>query len=154
MNRTVAKILIWSVIGCVVLFGAAYGIGFYLGSRDAGAPGAADGPEVPAWLFFIVVSIVMAGSIWVGAIWMRSIDEAAQEAHKWAWYWGGSCGMAVGAVFALASMLPQAADLALPSLWEGRTDPAAYFAAGAALMVLVMTGGYTIAWAVWWLRRR
>lgn len=153
MNRTVARILIWWAIGTVVLLGAVFGIGVYQGYRDAHL-GAAVGPEVPAWLLLVLLSGTMAGGIWIGAIWMRSIDEAAREAHKWAWYWGGSCGMALGAVVALMSMLPQSADLIPPTLWEGRTDPAAYAATGAVLMVLLMIVGYTIAWIVWWLRRR
>ena len=153
MNRTVAKILIWGAMGCAVLFTAAFAFGVYAGYREAHSPGAVP-LEIPVWLFFLLMSVVMAGAIWIGAVWMRSIDEAAQEAHKWAWYWGGSCGMAVGAVVALTSMLPEASDLVLPSLWEGRTDPAAYISAGAILMVLLMTVGYGIAWVVWWLQRR
>lgn len=153
MNRTVARILVWSAIGFALLFAAAFALGFYDGYREASSPGLAP-RELPAWLFLVLVSALMAFGIWVGAIWMRSIDEAAQEAHKWAWYWGGSCGMAVGSVIAVMSILPQAAELRLPSLWEGRTDPAAYMTAGAALIVMVMLVGYGVAWAVWWLKRR
>jgi len=25
--------------------------------------------------------------------WWRALDEAAQEAHKWAWWWGGNLGL-------------------------------------------------------------
>ena len=35
-------------------------------------------------------------------------DEAAREAHKAAWYWGGSGGMAVGGVLICLATLPQA----------------------------------------------
>ncbi|MBX9616865.1 MAG: hypothetical protein K2X25_14825 [Caulobacteraceae bacterium] len=153
MNRTVAKILIWSALGCVVLFAAVFALGYYDGYRAAHSPGVAP-REFPAWLFFLVIAGTMAGSIWVGAIWMRSIDEAAQEAHKSAWYWGGSCGLALGSVVALMAILPQAATFVLPTVLPDRTDPAAYMVTGAALMALVMIAGYGIAWVIWWLRRR
>ncbi len=153
MNKTVAKILIWSGVGCLVLFAAAFALGYYDGYREAHSPGSGQ-REVPAWLFLVLVSALMVGGIWVGAIWMRSIDEAAQEAHKWAWYWGGSIGMAVGAVIGLMAILPQAAELTLPTLWPDRADPAAYVATGGALMALVMFAGYLVAWAVWWWQRR
>ena len=42
----------------------------------------------------------------------RDASEAAQEAHKWAWFWGGSSGMAVGGVFViLASNTPTASTV-------------------------------------------
>ena len=153
MNPTVSKILIWSVGGLVIIGAAAFGLGFYEGYQNARSPGPAS-PDVPLWLFATFATVVMGVSIWIGALWMRSIDEAAQEAHKWAWYWGGSCGMAVGGVIALMAILPRAASLDLPSLLPERTDPAAYLVTGAALMVLTMIAGYGVAWAVWWLRRR
>jgi len=154
MNPTVRKILVG---GLAVAIGVVFGggvLGYIAGTIDARAPGTiSDSVWLPV-LFFAFVSVVMGGAIWVAAIWMRTIDEAAQEAHKWAWYWGGTTGMAVGAVIGLMAQLPQAAGVALPSLLPDRTDPAAYMATGAALMALIMTAGYTIAWAVWWLRHR
>lgn len=153
MNKTVAKILIWSAVGGLTAFVAAFALGFYDGYREASSPGSGQ-RDVPAWIFLTLVSGLMAVGIWVSAIWMRSIDEAAQEAHKWAWYWGGSCGMAIGSVIGLMAMLPQFADMALPTLWPDRADPAAYLATGAALMALIMLAGYTFAWVIWWLRRR
>ena len=153
MNKAAAKILIWSSAAFVVVVFGAFALGYYDGYREAHSPGTSP-REFPVWLFLVLVSAAMAASIWVGAIWMRSIDEAAQEAHKWSWYWGGSCGMAVGAVIGLMAMLPQAATVTLPTLWPDRADAAAYMATGAALMALVMTAGYTVAWGLWWLRRR
>lgn len=153
MNKTVAKILIWSAVGCVAIFAAAYGIGYYEG-YTSDQPGGSGPPDVPLWLFVPFVAVVMGGSVWVGAIWMRSIDEAAQEAHKWAWYWGGSIGLAIAGAVGLMAMLPQAADIAVPSIMPDRADPAAYMATGAAAMGLLMMAGYTIAWAIWWWRHR
>ena len=153
MNKTVRKILIWSGVGCVVAFGAAFALGYYDGYREAHAPGSTDG-GISGWLFLAFAAVGMTVGVWVSAIWMRSIDEAAQEAHKWAWYWGGSIGMAVAGVIGMMAVLPQSALVTLPSVFPDRADPAAYMATGAVGMGLLMMAGYTIAWAVWWLRHR
>ena len=79
-------------------------------------------------------------------------DEAAREAHKSAWYWGGTAGMAVGGVAMVLSRLPQAASIRIPTL--GDPTPAGYAATGAMMMLCLMLLGYTLAWAWWWLARR
>ena len=104
------------------------------------------------WIATIIAVLVMTASMAVGTVWMKAIDEAAQEAHKSAWYWGGSVGMAVGGVLVILATLPGAEDLALPSVL-GRTDPAAYAAAGAFAMLTLMLIGYGVVWAWWWLSR-
>ncbi|WP_313002893.1 hypothetical protein [Brevundimonas sp.] len=101
---------------------------------------------------FAVISMVIA--MWISLKWMRSIDEAAQEAHKWAWFWGGSSGMAVGGVFVILASLPQAAAINIPAWYSERSDPAAYAATGAFAMLTLMLIGYGVAWAWWWLGRR
>ena len=85
---------------------------------------------------------------------MRSIDEAAREAHKSAWFWGGCGGMAVAGVFIILASLPPVAAISIPSIFPGRSDPAAYAVTGAAALALLMTAGYTLAWAWWWWKRR
>src|SRR5690606_7138164 len=48
------------------------------------------------------------------ADWWRGLDEAAKEAHKWAWWWGGTLGFVVGgaavviAALAGVNLLPAA----------------------------------------------
>ena len=101
---------------------------------------------------FAVVSMLIA--MWISLKWMSAIDEAAQEAHKWAWFWGGSSGMAVGGVFVILASMPQAASLKIPAWYAERTDPAAYAATGAFAMLTLMLIGYAVAWAWWWLGRR
>jgi len=118
------------------------------------ASGAAFASSRVALLTIIAFAvIVMLGALIVGAMWMRSIDEAAREAHKAAWYWGGSGGMAVGGVLMILTGLPQAAEISIPSFLPDRADPAAYAATGAFAMITLMLIGYLIAWAWWWLAR-
>jgi len=113
-----------------------------------------DASSVGMWIIGAIAVVLMIGSLAVGVVWMRSIDEAAREAHKAAWYWGGSGGMAVGGVFAILATLPAAAQWDLPNLFSGRTDPAAYAATGAFGLMFLMIIGYAIVWAWWWLARR
>ena len=82
--------------------------------------------------------------------WWRSLDEAAQEAHKWAWWWGGNLGLVVGgagvvvATLMGVNLLP--ADLP-------RSD-AALVAAGVFGVFAAQAVGYGLAWCGWWLARR
>ncbi|MBJ7486004.1 hypothetical protein [Brevundimonas sp.] len=146
---------LWGVIGksvlgllglLVLLFVTGVAFGYM------SAHGVMTSDDAVVWIMTIFAVLVMIGSLWVGVAWMRSIDEAAREAHKSAWYWGGTAGMAVGGVGVILSGLDQAE--ALRFAVSGRTDPAAYMAAGAMLMLLLMLAGYTIVWAWWWLARR
>lgn len=98
--------------------------------------------------------VLMVAAVGFGARWMKSIDEAAQEAHKWSWYWGGSIGMAVGMALILIGNLPQTAALRMASWYGERSDPAAYMATGAIGIVGLMMVGYLLAWALWWFQRR
>ena len=156
MPRTVVKLLI--CLACFVvaipLIGliAGFGVGYVFG----GDPTAVDRLErIGAPIVLGLVGVCgMAGAIWMGAVWMRSIDEAAQEAHKSAWFWGGSIGAAFGGLAVILSMAPQTADWTPPPLLFERQDPVAYAASGAYAMLLLMLLGYGVAWAWWWWKRR
>lgn len=82
--------------------------------------------------------------------WWRALDEAAREAHKWAWWWGGNLGLVAGgaavviAALAGVNLLPAA----LP-----HTD-AALIALGVAAAFAAQAVGYGIAWCGWWIARR
>ncbi len=102
----------------------------------------------------VMAVLMMALALWVGVAWMRRIDEAAREAHKAAWFYGGSAGMAVGGVFVVLAGAPSAARLIPATLFPGRDDPAAYAAGGAMAMMILMLIGYSVVWGWWWLRRR
>jgi hypothetical protein len=125
------------VLGVCVLAGAvAGGISAAFGDR------AGTGPAIVA----VAASVSMAAGLWVCARWWRELDEAAQEAHKWAWWWGSTFGLAIGAValFTLSYGAPAALTGSPKSLLLG----------GAGIIALAQTIGYGVAWAMWWLRRR
>lgn len=82
--------------------------------------------------------------------WWRSQDEAAKEAHKWAWWWGGNLGFVAGgggvviAALAGVNLLPAAVP---------HTD-AALIALGVVAAFAAQAVGYGIAWCGWWIARR
>lgn len=135
-----------AILLAVFLATAAIGYGTAQGAISVGA-------SVPLFMG-VVALLLMVGAFWIGVLWMRSIDEAAREAHKWAWYWGGTAGMAVGGVFMLLSAVPRETPLQVPLIMGGTPDPAGYAATGAFGLMMLMTLGYSIAWAIWWWRHR
>ncbi|MFT4913039.1 MAG: hypothetical protein ACI9YM_001627 [Brevundimonas sp.] len=152
MNKNLTSLIVRSLIGLLAVMVLAFVVGIAVGYLSAS--GAIDQDQATVCVIGIIAAALMAGGMVVSVAWMRSIDEAAREAHKAAWFWGGCGGMlACGPLFVLAS-LPQAAAWTFPSWFGGRTDPAAYAATGAFAVLLVMILGYTIVWAWWWWRRR
>ena len=125
------------------------GIAAYIGS--SGSPVVAG--AIGIWILAGLALLGIGGSFVVSVLWMRSIDEAAREAHKSAWFWGGSGGMGVGMLIVVLAALPVAKTWSIPAWYAGRTDPAAYAATGAFGMLILMLVGYMIAWAWWWLAR-
>jgi len=153
MKSARANFLIKVVGGLALLMLCAFIGGGVVGYLSVTNP-ELDTSSAHIWIIGGIAVALMVGSLAVGAVWMRSIDEAAREAHKAAWYWGGSGGMAVGGVFAILATLPAAAQWNIPSMLPERTDPAVYAATGAFGLMTLMIIGYTIVWAWWWLARR
>lgn len=93
---------------------------------------------------------VMAATLAVSMWWWRRLDEAAREAHKWAWYWGGSAGMVVG-LAAILTLTTRDVDLArfLPA----DANPGDMIVGGMMSILLFQLTGYTLAWGWWWLAR-
>lgn len=98
-----------------------------------------------------LVTAAMAAGFTACLWWWRGIDEAAREAHKWAWWWGGTGGMAVGAVLLLTLML-RAEEQSLPA--KLGSTPADIFVSGMTAILLFQMAGYSLAWAGWWLKHR
>jgi len=81
--------------------------------------------------------------------WWRGLDEAAKEAHKWAWWWGGNLGLVGGGAVVIAAA--NGADL-LPA--QAPHSDAAMVAVGVVGVLVAQVLGYTIAWCGWWMARR
>ncbi len=120
----------------------------------AGASSAIFG-ELPGVLGLTVTVATLSAAMAVGLAaclwWWRGIDEAAREAHNWAWWWGGSGGMAVGGVVLLTLMARNEAQL-LPSSFG--SNPTDIFVSGMMALGLFQLAGYALAWAGWWLKHR
>ena len=105
----------------------------------------------PLSLWALIAASLLLVAV-VTAIWWRNIDEAAREAHKWSWYWGGSAGLSgVLVLFLLVYMTGGSfgRDTIASAGLTGR-ELELGMATGALLPVI----GYTIAWVIWWWRRR
>lgn len=94
----------------------------------------------------VTVALAMAAALWASIGWWRGLDEAAQEAHKWAWWWGATVGLCVAGVV-LLTLIYGFGDFGLMPLKDG-------IMLGAAIVAGCQVGGYGIAWAVWWSKRR
>ncbi len=105
-----------------------------------------EGSLAGALIVAAAVAVSMTVGMWVTLRWWRGLDEAAQEAHKWAWWWGATLGLAGSAIvlFTWTSVFES-------TLTAGPKD---LFLSGALVVVLCQTVGYGLAWAAWWLKRR
>lgn len=135
--------------GVATMFGLVMLIGFVGG---LGSGFLADQPGTAAfWTTVAFTTVMMAAVLGVSFWWWSRLDEAAREAHKWAWYWGGSTGMLVGLVLMLM-LTTRPGDIAIPaSLGE---TPADLVAAGMIMILGFQLIGYGLAWVWWWLGRR
>lgn len=127
----------------------------WIGSAFVGLALGAGGP----WLREVGVTLprplVVGGSLvaaaalfWVTVIYWRNIDEAAREAHKFAWFWGGTG--------ALLIMLPLAALVTSERLVAvmGQHSPREWVLFGFSSLLFALVAGYGLVWAGWWLRQR
>ena len=153
MAQGLKRIALYTLLGFLALALTAFVAGGVVGYLSASGVVIEPG-LVLVWLLVGIAVAAMTGAMAITVAWMRAIDEAAREAHKSAWFWGGCGGMAVGGVLVILASAPQAAAIRLSSWFPDRTDPAAYAATGAGALALLMVAGYTVAWAWWWWKRR
>lgn len=95
----------------------------------------------------VVALVVVASTVFSVAYW-RVLDEAAREAHKFAWWWGGGTGGLVCLVAVLFVQSP-----VLEGVF-GSQKPAIWLGLGMFAMVLAQILGYVVTWGGWWLARR
>jgi hypothetical protein len=127
-----------AIVGILAVYGVM--VALVLGLRLTGLH-----LSLPLRLAFVLVVAVPISAL-IFRYW-RSIDEAAREAQKWAWFWGGTFGMGVGLVATTV------ASAGLVSVFEG-APPAKLLAYGAMTVTFAQLAGFLAAWAYWWGVRR
>lgn len=133
------------VMGAAIAIGAGTGaVGGFIDSTDVGE--GVTGYSIRA----AVIGVGLALGFVLCFRWWAALDEAAREAHKWAWFWGGSAGMSGGLLLLFTLTLRDGSTL--PSVFG--TSPASAFVAGMTTLVLFQFAGYVLAWAWWWLKHR
>lgn len=105
-------------------------------------------PAVAAVVLGLLVVIAVGGTV----LYWRRLDEAAREAHKFAWYWGGSLGLGASVLLVNALQAMGADPLSLGG--SQGSQPADFFNLGVLWVVLGQLAGYVVAWAGWWIARR
>ena len=132
-----------ATMGVTIVVALLAGIGSAAFGRQPGIAGLV----VTGAFISVATAVGFAACLW----WWRGIDEAAREAHKWAWWWGGSGGMAVGSVLLLTLMLRAEEQ---PISAKFGSTPADIFVSGMMCIMLFQLAGYALAWAGWWLKHR
>ena len=125
-----------------ILLVAALGGGILAAVTDAIEESPGGEVMIAPWVVAAAVGLGIWGSL---AVW-RILDEAAREAHKWAWYWGSS----LGVVLALPLFIlgEQSAD------YRARLGIGAGFDDGVMTVLGLEVVCYALAWVFWWARRR
>jgi hypothetical protein len=103
---------------------------------------------IPRPLLALVALAVIAVVGWGSIIYWRNVDEAAREAHKSAWLWGGTGGTVL--------MLPILAltDTAKLEALFGPGDASHWVVIGLMSLFALQIAGYGLVWAGWWLMRQ
>lgn len=105
-------------------------------------------PVVVHAITFVIMGLTFAFSL----VWWSAIDEAQREAHKWAWYWGGSCGLLVAVPAFVFSHIY--GDAFVQPLLQAVGYENRAFEGGLVVGLFPPVIGYVIAWGIWWLRHR
>ena len=141
---TATRVPPWAWIVAAMVMGLVGGglLGFFSSGTDTRVQGS-------GLLSWGICSVLLGLLAWITVMYWRRLDEAAREAHKWAWFWGGNVALVpLVAGFAVLTANP---GMAVPVLVGSQATPAAYLASGGMIVVLTLVAGYTMAWLYWWL---
>jgi hypothetical protein len=105
---------------------------------------------LPPILLVGLATVLAVAAIWLSIRYWQAIDEAAREAQKSAWLWGGGLGMAFAMV--LLALVSKGA-LPLPLLPPDFAAADLLFLGGMT-MVAAQIAGFLVAWAFWWWSKR
>ena len=112
--------------------------------------------DPPVALAFALAAV--AAWTWAGVftwLYWRKLDEAAKEAQKFAWFFGGLLGLVVTAPVMVYLRLTGAPFLlAMTADLSWRDQPGVYVALGWISLALAELLGFLLVWAGWWWARR
>jgi len=103
---------------------------------------------LPRPLIFSVSLVGVAIAFALSVVYWRNIDEAAREAHKFAWFWGASGGILV--ILPLCALIGSERLVAV----MGERSPGEWVFFGVSTLLVAWIIGYGLVWAGWWLRQR
>jgi hypothetical protein len=128
------------LLGASALLGACIGAG----------AGILDSLEIslPPLALSLGGAAVLAFMAWATVAYWRHVDEAAREAHKFAWFWGGS-----GSLLLIPPIAPLVSNDLLESLFGPHT-PYEWVLGGVIAVLTLQIVAYGLAWCGWWLVRR
>ena len=91
-------------------------------------------------------------------LYMRRLDEAAWQAQKDAWLWGGMIGMTAGILtlampFVSAPIAERVVAYAARAGEDTVSPVQAALVLGAVCVAVAQSIGFLVAWAIWWMRR-
>ena len=119
------------------------------------------GPIVAAggwWTWFALFAVALVCFFVFTHLYIRRLDEAAWEAQKFAWLWGGVAGIVLGfAALAIPSPLRTLIGEALMAAVEADSAAASYavsFHLGALYILAAQVVGFFVVWIGWWVRKR
>lgn len=125
-------------------------LGLVLGYTISGLEERDDAAKLIGFAVVGAIIVIVPLSI----VWWRSLDELAQEAHKSAFFWGGSTAMGVVMLPLLIMMeLAQRDSFGLASV-PGNEGYVYGLYAGVAISIGAVMGGYFLAWILFWWRKR
>jgi hypothetical protein len=105
----------------------------------------------------VVAALIVGGGVF-GCLHWRGLDEPAREAHKSAWFWGGSAGFAFFSMALVVLMLFTTAGDTLADYVNanrGHIHPTTFaILMGFLGCFVAQMVGYALAWGRWWLKRR
>jgi len=141
---TVSRIAPWRWLAA--LFALAVGLGGLLGVASSVSRGASLGALA---LMALATAGLTALGVWLAVMYWRRLDEAAREAHKWSWFWGGN--IALIPLLVGFFVLVERPEFGAP-LWPGlEATPGNYVVTGGLAVAFALMAGYGVAWLYWWL---
>jgi hypothetical protein len=99
-----------------------------------------------------VLAVAVVAALWLGGVYWSRIDEAAKEAQKTAYFWGGSFGGAIGALLVFWLCVPSGS--AAYHWLTGALPHMPLMVLGVGVVLIVQTVGFLLGWAIWWGAKR